>query len=96
MADFATFIVQSNSDEEIESDKIKIEELKKQNKDIKTVRMIKRDPEVDKVITESGSGLDFKGTKANIMVEVKLDKDTDLNKIEGNLKTIGKNVTIIY
>jgi hypothetical protein len=97
MTQFATFIVESKSDADVENDKRQIEKLREQNRNIVTIRKIPRDSSVDQVIaSESGSGLKFKGTKADIMVEVKVNKDTDLNKIEGNLKTIGKSVTIVY
>jgi hypothetical protein len=62
--------------------KKKIEEIKKEMKNKVTFRIIERDPKIDRVIaTESGSGLQYRGAVPDVMIEIKMDKNTDIDKI---------------
>ena len=64
-----------------------IEALKKDIKNIMTVRVRETDANIDKVIAnESGSGLQFRGLVPDIMIEVRMDKHTDLSKIIDKLR----------
>lgn len=60
-----------------------IEKLKKETKNIAAFRIIKRDPKIDKVIvSESGSGLKFKDSIPDAMIEIRMDEDeSEIQKI---------------
>jgi hypothetical protein len=91
---YAKILLQIGENGHIESRKLDIirrmvTELNREIKNIVSLRTITRDPKIDKVIAnESGSGLQFKGSIPDVMIEVRMDKnidDTVLQKIATEL-----------